>query len=443
MSAYNFNTVPHTTCAASFAEPLLSTQSMNHIEFTNDFSREADPARQRGSSQRLVRNNTLPTYPAPTWSVHAEPSYVQSSATPLWSHSFLSTLSRPSAQITTASLSVPQQAASNQRSPSELRATPWPTPSTTARQSTQWATPTPATIPLKPPTRMSPTSPESQRRRRSDQPTSGPPKISLSTERWPLRGSCACAFVQYELSASPTELPLQACYCHCATCRNLSGSNYVAFTSVPSERLRWYSGAFDWKTGRGAEITEGLQQARSKYEYGKAPGFSAVNARRADSRDRANIPDPGAAPWERHVDQQTHAGATLTMEGIETENEPAIRLWSSSRKAVRGSCARCGSTLFISYHSNVLTTDVAIGTLWGSEEKGQVLVKPVMHIMLREKALWDTVPEDGLQRFEGMPGESESWRDGDNGQGKGKKQKRTPETRLQTLRHLVKCSMIY
>ena len=48
------------------------------------------------------------------------------------------------------------------------------------------------------------------------------------------------------------------------------------------------------------------------------------------------------------------------------------------------------------------------GSIGEKSVKG-VLVKPMEHIFLGEKAAWFEVPDDGLRRHEGFPGAEKFW----------------------------------
>jgi hypothetical protein len=54
----------------------------------------------------------------------------------------------------------------------------------------------------------------------------------------PLRGSCLCGEVQFEVTAEPSAVR----YCHCESCKKLSGSIGTANARVPSASIRILAG---------------------------------------------------------------------------------------------------------------------------------------------------------------------------------------------------------
>lgn len=55
----------------------------------------------------------------------------------------------------------------------------------------------------------------------------------------PLTGGCACGAVRYALASAPFD----AGWCHCRTCRRVSGAPAMVFASVPAGDLVWTQGA--------------------------------------------------------------------------------------------------------------------------------------------------------------------------------------------------------
>jgi hypothetical protein len=64
--------------------------------------------------------------------------------------------------------------------------------------------------------------------------------------------------------------------------------------------------------------------------------------------------------------------------------------------ASRGFCQNCGGTLLIQYHCYPNKTHVAAGTMTASDWD---IPKVGMHIWVRSKPAWYTIPEDGVPRF--------------------------------------------
>jgi hypothetical protein len=63
------------------------------------------------------------------------------------------------------------------------------------------------------------------------------------------QGSCLCAAVTYELSATPKAVS----HCHCSQCRKSHGAAFASYGSVPRNALRILSGAKSIKTYASSE----------------------------------------------------------------------------------------------------------------------------------------------------------------------------------------------
>lgn len=82
-----------------------------------------------------------------------------------------------------------------------------------------------------------------------------------------------------------------------------------------------------------------------------------------------------------------------------SQAETDIKL-SASPIAIRGSCRRCGSPLFMKYHCRPDGTSVTMGIADEGTAVG-AMVRPKEHIFLSEKAGWWEISEsDGLERHE-------------------------------------------
>jgi hypothetical protein len=128
-----------------------------------------------------------------------------------------------------------------------------------------------------------------------------------------LRGSCLCGSVKFEVDERPTTLR----YCHCESCKKLSGGAATVNARVPSEAIRVLE---------GEELLSTFQPAE-----GSAKTF----------------------------------------------------------------CGTCGSNLF--------------GGGWPDSEVASVRATtfdepfdatPIAHVYVRSVAAWETLPDDGLERFE-------------------------------------------
>jgi hypothetical protein len=133
----------------------------------------------------------------------------------------------------------------------------------------------------------------------------------------PLRGSCLCGGVRFEVTTEP----LAVRYCHCASCKKLSGGAGTANARVPSESVR---------------ILEGEDLIRS---------FQ---------------PDEGSS---------------------------------------KTFCSRCGSNLFGGDWPEAPEVSVRLSAIDTRFDR-----KPEAHNFVRSVAPWETLPDDGLERFDTRPG---------------------------------------
>ena len=128
-----------------------------------------------------------------------------------------------------------------------------------------------------------------------------------------LRGSCLCGGVEFELAEAPETLR----YCHCESCKKLSGSIGTVNGRVPSSAIRILA---------GKELLQTFQPAE-----GSAKTF----------------------------------------------------------------CRTCGSNLFGGGWPNSETTSVRASALDDPFD-----ARPSAHIFVRSVAALETLPDDGLERFE-------------------------------------------
>ena len=128
-----------------------------------------------------------------------------------------------------------------------------------------------------------------------------------------LRGSCLCGGVKFEVSEAPETLR----YCHCASCKKLSGGTGTLNGRVRSTSIRILE---------GGDLLETFEP----------PGGSAKTF-----------------------------------------------------------CKRCGSNLFGGGWPNSQTTSVRASAL-----DDEFAARPSAHIYVRSVAAWETLPDDGLDRFE-------------------------------------------
>jgi hypothetical protein len=128
-----------------------------------------------------------------------------------------------------------------------------------------------------------------------------------------LRGSCLCGGVEFEVAQAPETLR----YCHCESCKKLSGSIGTVNGRVPSNAIRILE---------GKELLQTFQPAE-----GSAKTF----------------------------------------------------------------CRTCGSNLFGGGWPDSETTSVRASALDDPFD-----ARPSAHVFVRSVAAWETLPDDGLERFE-------------------------------------------
>ncbi len=83
-------------------------------------------------------------------------------------------------------------------------------------------------------------------------------------------------------------------------------------------------------------------------------------------------------------------------------------LWKRSNTAERGFCSKCGSTLSMQYYCQMDRFSLTASSI---EESKLPLRRASEHIFVKEKAALFDVPDDGAERFQGMPPELEAMMD--------------------------------
>ncbi|KAJ5287245.1 hypothetical protein N7478_002931 [Penicillium angulare] len=64
-------------------------------------------------------------------------------------------------------------------------------------------------------------------------------------------GSCACHYIRYTSTSTPTRLV----NCHCTTCRKQAGAPYQAFVHFPIGAIKWEVEPTTWKSSETASRT--------------------------------------------------------------------------------------------------------------------------------------------------------------------------------------------
>ena len=53
-----------------------------------------------------------------------------------------------------------------------------------------------------------------------------------------INGSCVCGDIEYQVSGEFEDVS----FCHCSTCRKVSGSAFASYGSIPMDSLKWTKG---------------------------------------------------------------------------------------------------------------------------------------------------------------------------------------------------------
>jgi hypothetical protein len=133
----------------------------------------------------------------------------------------------------------------------------------------------------------------------------------------PIHGSCLCGDVQFEVTTEPTAVR----YCHCASCKKLSGGAGTANARVPSESIRIVAG------------------------------------------------------------------------------EDVLRTYQPDEGSSKTFCSRCGSNLFGGGWPEAPEVSVRLSAIDTPFDR-----KPEAHNFVRSVAPWETLPDDGLERYETRAG---------------------------------------
>ncbi|KAF3395992.1 hypothetical protein F1880_006782 [Penicillium rolfsii] len=64
-------------------------------------------------------------------------------------------------------------------------------------------------------------------------------------------GSCACHYIRYNTTASPTN----TVYCHCVECRKQSGAPYQTWVHFPNDSIKWSIEPTVWRSSDTASRT--------------------------------------------------------------------------------------------------------------------------------------------------------------------------------------------
>jgi len=113
-----------------------------------------------------------------------------------------------------------------------------------------------------------------------------------------LRGSCLCGGVRFELDATPETMR----YCHCESCKKLSGSVGTANLRMPSSAVRVVEGGGLVQTFQPAEgSTKSFCRVCGSNLFGGGWPDSPTCSVRASAIDEPFDVRPSAHTWVRSV----------------------------------------------------------------------------------------------------------------------------------------------
>ena len=127
---------------------------------------------------------------------------------------------------------------------------------------------------------------------RTDMPEPAPLRLS---------GGCQCGAVRYALTVAPTNLSI----CHCRMCQKASGGPFMAFGSVPLDRIEWTRVP---KTFRSSSFAErGFCEAcGTPLTYQADGGWIAITLGSLDDPSvvapRRQFGLEGRLPWTQNLD---------------------------------------------------------------------------------------------------------------------------------------------
>ena len=80
------------------------------------------------------------------------------------------------------------------------------------------------------------------------------------------------------------------------------------------------------------------------------------------------------------------------------QGEELLRVYGAGEGAVKVFCAVCGSSLFGGTWPEGPEVSIRLGALDGDPG-----IRPQYHSFVGSQAVWDEVPDDGLERYDGPP----------------------------------------
>ena len=80
------------------------------------------------------------------------------------------------------------------------------------------------------------------------------------------------------------------------------------------------------------------------------------------------------------------------------QGEELLRVYGEGQGAVKVFCTNCGSSLFGGSWPVGPEVSIRLGSLDGDPG-----IRPQYHSFVGSKAVWDEIPDDGLERYDGPP----------------------------------------
>lgn len=120
----------------------------------------------------------------------------------------------------------------------------------------------------------------------------------------PIKGSCLCGTVRYEISGQL----LDAGNCHCSMCRKAHGAAYATYATVSPDEFRWTSGeelvtAYESSPGASRIFCRVCGSTLGASEHGRID-FVTLGTVEGDPgiRPRSHIFVASKAPWLEIID---------------------------------------------------------------------------------------------------------------------------------------------
>lgn len=123
------------------------------------------------------------------------------------------------------------------------------------------------------------------------------------------KGGCLCGAVRYEVRAEP----VMAGFCHCLSCRKLSGSGHAFHAMVPEDALKvaGETRGFAWTADSGNTVTTSFCQQCGSPLFGRSSGFPGTVTFRVASLDDPSAVAPQMTVFSKRLLGWDHLDSSL------------------------------------------------------------------------------------------------------------------------------------